>query len=219
MIGVAGIPPTLTSCSRSGLTKPGTAILVVRPAIAAMERQARFWRRQSLAAAAPATFPSTAWAAPAPAAALPNQDRVSISLQQPLRIKRGRTSLVLPVTRTTRTRVGQVRHTTVDAALALDERQIDLAVNQEQASAGDPLRLGFIWSHDSRHDAAAPIRASRFWPAGGGRYGPTHRPTDGPCMNLPCAEGTERVVPEDVAAGEMILPLGCQRYGRDRAVD
>ena len=35
----------------------------------------------------------------------------------------------------------------------------------------------------------------------------------------PCAAATERVVPEDVASGEMTLPLGCQRYGRDRAAD
>lgn len=83
---------------------------------------------------------------------LPNQDRMSVSLSQPLRVEHGRASLALPVART---KVGQVRHTTVDAALAPDERQIDLAVTWERTLVSGPLRLGFIWSHDPDHGGAA----------------------------------------------------------------
>ena len=86
---------------------------------------------------------------------LPNRDVVGVSLSQPLRVEDGRASLALPVART---KVGRVLHTTIDAPLAPDERQIDLAVTWARTLAGGPLRLGFIWSHDPDHGGAVNSR-------------------------------------------------------------
>ncbi len=88
-------------------------------------------------------------------AALPNQDLVSVSLSQPLRVERGRVSLTVPVART---KLGRVLHTSFASDLAPDARQIDLAVAWEKPLAGGSLRLGLIWSHDPEHGASEDSR-------------------------------------------------------------
>ncbi len=90
-------------------------------------------------------------------AALPNQDVVSVSLSQPLRVEKGRASLTLPVART---KYGRVLHTSIEAPLAPDERQIDLTVTWEKPLVGGPLRLGFIWSHNPDHSSSVDPRVT-----------------------------------------------------------
>ena len=87
-------------------------------------------------------------------APLANEDTVTVSLSQPLRVESGRASLTLPVART---KHGRVLSTSAESTLAPEERQLDVAVTWEKALQGGPLRLGLIWSHHPDHrDTAEP---------------------------------------------------------------
>ena len=88
-------------------------------------------------------------------APLPNEDMVTVSLSQPLRVESGRASLDLPVART---RHRQVLNTSAESSLAPEERQLDLAVSWERNLAGGPLRLGLVWSRNPGHSDTADPR-------------------------------------------------------------
>ena len=87
-------------------------------------------------------------------APLPNEDMVTVSLSQPLRVESGRASLELPVART---RHRRVLNASAESSLAPEARQLDLAVSWEKTLAGGPLRLGLVWSRNPGHrDTADP---------------------------------------------------------------
>ena len=88
-------------------------------------------------------------------APLPNEDKVTVSLSQPLRVENGRASLELPVART---RHRQVLSASAESSLAPEERQLDVAVSWEKTLAGGPLRLGLVWSRNPGHSDTADPR-------------------------------------------------------------